>query len=416
MSVDLSKYNSALKEAWRDVISEKSDTNWALFSYEGHSNVLKVVSKGDGGITELREDLNSGKIMYAFVKLNDPKTSLDKCVLINWQGDGANTVKKGLCANHLRDIEKFFTGSHFTYNARNEDEVDEDILVEKLKKLGSEYSFKMKVEPHEPTMPVGTRYQKVNAGKEINSQERDKFWKKEEEEEKKRLDEEKKRRQQDQLRLEKEIAEREEKETKKRDQQSEIRNEKIDKIKKFEGDSFKHETETHNVAPEKPVRASILKANAQNFENNLSANTLKVASPEPTNIEQALSDDDGEQYATIKRSPKDINNAPKTAETPTSPAQSEPVSEKSNPTPFVEQTVQMLEQDFVDEYIFGIAKDGYKARALYDYQAADDTEISFDPGDVITNIEKVDEGWWQGLAPDGITYGLFPANYVELLD
>lgn len=102
---------------------------------------------------------------------------------------------------------------------------------------------------------------------------------------------------------------------------------------------------------------------------------------------------------------------------------------------FVEQTVQMLEQDFVDEYIYGIGKGGYKARALYDYQAgnysflrigflesyivffflADDTEISFDPGDLITNIEKVDEGWWQGLAPDGITYGLFPANYVELV-
>lgn len=47
---------------------------------------------------------------------------------------------------------------------------------------------------------------------------------------------------------------------------------------------------------------------------------------------------------------------------------------------------------------------------------ADDTEISFDPGDIITNIEQVDEGWWQGLAPDGITYGLFPANYVELIE
>lgn len=55
-----------------------------------------------------------------------------------------------------------------------------------------------------------------------------------------------------------------------------------------------------------------------------------------------------------------------------------------------------------------------RARALYDYQAADESEISFDPGDVITHIDQIDEGWWQGLAPDG-TYGLFPANYVELI-
>ncbi|CAN7990355.1 unnamed protein product, partial [Ixodes hexagonus] len=56
-----------------------------------------------------------------------------------------------------------------------------------------------------------------------------------------------------------------------------------------------------------------------------------------------------------------------------------------------------------------------RARALYDYQAADDTEISFDPDDVITHIEQIDEGWWQGLGPSG-AYGLFPANYVELID
>lgn len=33
--------------------------------------------------------------------------------------------------------------------------------------------------------------------------------------------------------------------------------------------------------------------------------------------------------------------------------------------------------------------DGYTAVALYDYQAAADDEISFDPDDVITNIEMV---------------------------
>ncbi|XP_012589777.1 PREDICTED: src substrate cortactin [Condylura cristata] len=44
--------------------------------------------------------------------------------------------------------------------------------------------------------------------------------------------------------------------------------------------------------------------------------------------------------------------------------------------------------------------------------AAGDDEISFDPDDVITNIEMIDEGWWRGLCKG--SYGLFPANYVEL--
>lgn len=89
----------------------------------------------------------------------------------------------------------------------------------------------------------------------------------------------------------------------------------------------------------------------------------------------------------------------------------------------------VYEDEFIDP------EQTLRARALYDYQAgmknyqmlisrkinfilnftADETEISFDPGDIITHIDQIDEGWWQGLAPDGRTYGLFPANYVELI-
>lgn len=47
--------------------------------------------------------------------------------------------------------------------------------------------------------------------------------------------------------------------------------------------------------------------------------------------------------------------------------------------------------------------------------AADDTEISFDPENLITGIEVIDEGWWRGFGPDG-HFGMFPANYVELIE
>uniref|UniRef100_A0A3Q3E3Y2 Cortactin n=1 Tax=Labrus bergylta TaxID=56723 RepID=A0A3Q3E3Y2_9LABR len=55
---------------------------------------------------------------------------------------------------------------------------------------------------------------------------------------------------------------------------------------------------------------------------------------------------------------------------------------------------------------------GVTAVALYDYQAAGNDEISFDPDDIITNIEMIDEGWWRGVCRGA--YGLFPANYVEV--
>lgn len=47
--------------------------------------------------------------------------------------------------------------------------------------------------------------------------------------------------------------------------------------------------------------------------------------------------------------------------------------------------------------------------------SADDTEISFDPDEIITNIEQIDDGWWRGVRQLDGSYGLFPANYVELV-
>ncbi|KAL2805033.1 hematopoietic lineage cell-specific protein isoform 2 [Daubentonia madagascariensis] len=56
---------------------------------------------------------------------------------------------------------------------------------------------------------------------------------------------------------------------------------------------------------------------------------------------------------------------------------------------------------------------GISAVALYDYQGEGSDELSFDPDDIITDIEMVDEGWWRGHCHGH--FGLFPANYVKLL-
>lgn len=38
----------------------------------------------EGGLEELVEELNSGKVMYAFCRVKDPNSGLPKFVLINW--------------------------------------------------------------------------------------------------------------------------------------------------------------------------------------------------------------------------------------------------------------------------------------------------------------------------------------------
>lgn len=66
--------------------------NRALFGYEGQSNALKVVSTGNDGLIELTEELNSGKILYAFVSIANDGTNLTKYLLINWQ---VRSIKTG---------------------------------------------------------------------------------------------------------------------------------------------------------------------------------------------------------------------------------------------------------------------------------------------------------------------------------
>ena len=58
---------------------------------------------------------------------------------------------------------------------------------------------------------------------------------------------------------------------------------------------------------------------------------------------------------------------------------------------------------------------GKRALVNFDYEKAEDNELELKEGEYITDIEMVDEDWWMGQNPRGET-GLFPSNYVELLD
>jgi len=52
------------------------------------------------------------------------------------------------------------------------------------------------------------------------------------------------------------------------------------------------------------------------------------------------------------------------------------------------------------------------ATAVFDYDAAEDNELSFPEGAKVTNLEFPDDDWWFGHYQG--QSGLFPANYVQL--
>uniref|UniRef100_A0A8D3CIB5 Drebrin-like b n=1 Tax=Scophthalmus maximus TaxID=52904 RepID=A0A8D3CIB5_SCOMX len=380
MAVNLSKNGPALTAAFKEVVDEKSSTNWALFTYEGNSNDIRLAEKGDGGLEELVEELNSGKVMYAFCRVQDPNSGLPKYVLINWTGEGVNDSRKGLCANHVSSMATFLRGAHVTVNARADEDVEPEVIMQKVAKAsGANYSFhkeaSSRFQDSGPQGPVGSVYQKTNAMSEIRKTNKDNFWAQAEKEEEKRRHEERRKADEERQLLDRERKDREAKEAVVRDKRDKERASQIEQQKKYQ-----QEAESKDLEKQRWEAASLISQRALNPR---------------------------EMFKQRERgmTPSD-SDVP-----PAAPASPQPGITQHKLTSFFSQVKENNTHEVTAEET---SDKGTSARALYDYQAADDTEISFDPDDIISGIEMIDEGWWRGYAPDG-HFGMFPANYVELV-
>ncbi|XP_037392006.1 drebrin-like b isoform X7 [Pygocentrus nattereri] len=392
MAVNLSKNGPALTAAYKEVVDEKSDTSWALFTYEGNTNDIRLADKGDGGLEELVEELNSGKVMYAFCRVKDPNSGLPKYVLINWTGEGVKDARKGICANHVSSMANFLKGAHVTINARAEEDVEPESIMQKVAKAsGANYSFHKETNRFRdagPQGPVGSVYQKTNAMSEIKRTNKDTFWAQAEKDEEKRRQEEKKKAEEDRQQLEREIKERDAKEAALREKKAKERAAQIDEQKKYQQqldtDSKSQQKQQWEAASLISQRSVNPREMFQQREKGITpSSTDTPSSPQPDVVSaQYNSHVEQQSHCEAVTEPDNIYEEPPQAEQPN------------------------MYEDAGDR--------GTCARALYDYQAADDTEISFDPDDIITGIEMIDEGWWRGYGPDG-HFGMFPANYVELM-
>jgi son of sevenless-like protein len=65
-------------------------------------------------------------------------------------------------------------------------------------------------------------------------------------------------------------------------------------------------------------------------------------------------------------------------------------------------------------FLFGSQAMVVIVRALYDYNATDSSNLTFQAGDLIQVFTQLDSGWWDGLLHEN--RGWFPSNYVQTVE
>ena len=102
-----------------------------MLGYEGNTGRLKVCETGEGNLEEMVEELNPGKVLYAYWRAVD--TAAPKYLFVSWVGEGAPAAIKAKANGHLplivREVVKHI---HVTVNARNEDDLDEVDVMRRI--------------------------------------------------------------------------------------------------------------------------------------------------------------------------------------------------------------------------------------------------------------------------------------------
>ncbi|XP_043077901.1 uncharacterized protein LOC122326806 isoform X2 [Puntigrus tetrazona] len=353
--VDLDTYSLSLLTAKEDILNPRSSTNWALFTYDGIMNRLKLADSGVGGLKELTAKLQPRRPLYGMCRVGQAQPRI---AMILWVGNEVDEYRRAECASHIPAIRAFFKEVHIFLPAHTLDEITEERICT-LAYNAAAVTQGPRARPSRRTEDrqaiVGTNYKRTIAAAEIQRIHRDSFWAKAEREEEDRKKEEQWRAAEDRRQREKErllqerrdAVERErrmnEKEQKIKEQrrmqaQMEAEAQKREKIKWEHEEREREEDEvrarySRSQSEEKAAEAAALVSqrsmNPREFFRQLSSSSLHTASS-PSSTSPVRS-----PYRRLHRSQTDniFSFNESLSSTPTSPYRSSVVSPYFPSTP-----------------------------------------------------------------------------------
>ncbi|KAJ9092105.1 hypothetical protein QFC21_006971 [Naganishia friedmannii] len=126
--------------AYNTVLKGDPKVEWAIFSLASAGNELKLQATGSG-LDDLQEEFMDGRIQYAFARVEDPNSNLEKFVQINWCGEGVPERQKGHFNTYASQISSFLKNSHIIIQARNEADITPQHIHKRMNESsGSKYT------------------------------------------------------------------------------------------------------------------------------------------------------------------------------------------------------------------------------------------------------------------------------------
>ncbi|KAG0743023.1 hypothetical protein G6F23_006353 [Rhizopus arrhizus] len=486
--INFSTHGKDIQAAYDAVINEKDDTNWLIYAFDKGTYDLRVQATGDDGLEGLNDEFSDGKIQFAYAKVRDPNTELPKFVFIAWCGSGVPELRKAFFNSQLVEVSKFFKSFHVQINARDEADVEPELIMKRIaESSGANYSVHKEASKPQPKVtpvgsvykkteipdiasmqrqsmtkenmpvPVGTNYKPVvtaprklenrwnmaqqqqDTGANAVRAEREKFERevREREMQKQRVDTEQsrayaaqeeierqrqeeeirareyeKQQQQEENRRQQQIREEEERaaaEEEQRRQQLERQQREEEEYRRREAEQQEHQQQ------EEAQRRRQEEEEAQRRRQEEEAQRRRQEEEAQRKHQQEEAERRRQEEEAQRRHKEEQENLRKRQENEAERQRQEQASLQSQLDQTADRAVHASHLASANAALPN-GTNGLSAIVLFAYDASEANEMSLEEGEVITEIDQVDEGWWFGISENGKKEGLFPANYVEILE
>jgi len=381
--------------------------NWVLYGYVPKTDKIKVDKSGNGGFSEMTDEMSDGKVHYGFIRYNLNGTF--KFVYIAWCGEGVTGIRKGSFATHAVDMGRFLEGFHVQINARSEEDLDETKILARLKTATSSHGRRNEKAKVQGTTGVDTQPAKQPVKRDVGADlkaESDAFW------EKQRAEEAEAKRQRE-----------EEGQRNRNAPQATARN--VGRAWEQKQQDAPAPQTRQAPAPSGGGTAKLASAfnnpPAQAPPPKATAPPPKAAVPPPKPVVQAEPDwgasapqEEEPQGGYEEEAPREEEggyDAPPPVEESYGGGGGDEQGYDAGGGGDAEESYGGGEEASGGAGDAPPASGGIECRALYAYQGENEGDLTFAEGDVIMVIDQSNpDGWWEGEL-NGVT-GFFPSNFV----